>query len=298
MLQFILSYSLIYFSKVNRIMSNKLPLWLIDSFTKEAFAGNPAGVCLVEEFPEKSFMQKIANEMYWSETAFVKKLNDNQFHIRWFSPEDEAPICGHATLAASHFLWQSGILKDDKITFISSAGELYIEKESLNNEDLISMRFPAISVHKNLEHNDIIKKSLGIGSTYEDSSILEILTDGLIFVVVFDSEDKVKNCVPDIELIKTLPGRAIVITAQSNDKNADFVLRYFAPKVGIIEDPVCGSAHCRLVPFWSNKLNKKSLVSHQLSKRGGWLYTEYKESENKVKIAGTACTVMIGEIKV
>ncbi|MDR3285451.1 MAG: PhzF family phenazine biosynthesis protein [Holosporales bacterium] len=271
----------------------KFPLWLIDAFTDSPFKGNPAGVCLVDCFPDYSAMQKIAFEMHWSETAFLKKISENNYHIRWFSPEDEAPICGHATLASAHFLFEKKLVKNC-VEFKSIAGNLTVKKDG----NWLVMDFPACKVTKCEVHTeiDLLKKVLG------NVNVEEVYRDTLIYVIILKSEQEVWNCVPDFDLLKILDCRAISITAISNDHvlekenvSYDFVSRYFAPKVGIPEDPVCGSSHCRLTPLWSMILGKKSMIARQLSKRGGVLKVTYYKDSDRVSIAGQAITVLKGE---
>lgn len=269
-------------------------LWLIDAFTSDPFSGNPAGVCLVKDFPKTELMQKIAFELYWSETVFIKYLDNTNYHIRWFSPKDEAPICGHATLACAHFLWESGIVTSNEITFKSLAGGLPVALENHSNEKWITMDFPVYEIKKcdlNISNETFLK----ISEALNDVEINEIWRDKLLYIVIVNSEEDVANCAPNLELIKTLDCRALVITAKSDKQETDFVSRYFAPKVGINEDPVCGSAHCRLAPFWAKRLNKKDLIARQLSFRGGVL--RLKCDDNYVKISGQAKTIMKGKLE-
>ncbi|MDR2464441.1 MAG: PhzF family phenazine biosynthesis protein [Holosporales bacterium] len=268
-------------------------LWLIDAFTNKPFQGNPAGVCLVEEFPDNSLMQKVAFEMNWSETAFLKKISTNKYKIRWFSPEDEAPICAHATLASAHFLFENNYVIGSSVEFLSHAGSLVVTQKHEKNESWIIMDFPAINIESCNDANevDVVKNIL-------NTSVTQILKDSLIYVAVLASEDDVANCSPDLALLKTLSCRAISITANANQANAntyDFVSRYFAPKVGIPEDPVCGSSYCRLTPFWTKIFNKKFLISRQLSRRGGMLNVSYNDSTKRVSIAGQAKTILKGK---
>lgn len=273
-------------------MLQKHPLWLIDAFTKDIFKGNPAGVCFVENFPDDAVMQNIAFEMHWSETAFLKPLAPNKFHIRWFAPEDEAPICGHATLAASHFLFENKKIQGHFIEFQSQAGLLTVTQDYLNQEPWLVMNFPScfLEVCQDPHEIDSIKKVL-------NTTIPErVFKDPFIYVVILKSEKEVLNCIPHLDFLTTLPCRALTITAPSNLKDYDFVSRYFAPKVGIPEDPVCGSAHCRLAPLWSRILNKKTMNAHQISRRGGILQVSYDPKTSRVYIAGQARTVLKGEV--
>lgn len=262
-----------------------MQVWIVDAFADKVFNGNPAAVILVDEFPV--FMQEIAAEINMSETAFVKRLSEKEFHIRWFSPKDEAPICGHATLASAHVLFKH-FSNIDHIVFKTLAGTIEVFRKNLK----IEMVFPKKPVSKS-DLIDEIKEALN------NQNVIELFEDDLIFVAVLSSSKEVENCVPNLNLIKALDKRAISITANSNQdfirgKNGiHFVSRYFAPKVGIYEDPVCGSAHCRLGPLWSKKLDTDCLRAYQLSKRGGEI--ELLLKEDKVHMIANA--VIVGQMR-
>ena len=269
----------------------RYPLWLIDAFASETFQGNPAGVCLVDDFPNAIVMQKIAFEMHWSETAFLKKLSTNEFHIRWFAPEDEAPICGHATLAAAHFLFENNQNQGNCIHFQSCAGPLAVTKEVSNQGPWLIMDFPACPVVPCQDFQEIDN----IKCVLEGHRPEKIFKDNLIYIAILKSEEEVLSCTPCLDFLQTLPCRALSITAQATSQEYDFVSRYFAPKVGIPEDPVCGSAHCRLTPLWAGIFNKKDLKARQISRRGGFLHLSYDKEQERVHIAGQAQTVLKGE---
>jgi PhzF family phenazine biosynthesis protein len=271
---------------------------LVDAFTDIPFLGNPAGVCLLEKFPDDAVLQKIAFEFNWSETAFVIKLDERIFHIRWFSPLDEAPMCGHATLAAAHFLFKYNYVIGSAVEFRSLAGPIIVTTQKEENEQSwLVMDFPAIP----LKDCDSLTEIEAVNSILNNEecrvSIKSIFKDSLIYIVVLGSEEEVKCCCPNLEKLKNLPCRAISITAQSSN-DCDFVSRYFAPKVGIPEDPVCGSSHCRLAPFWAKILGKDTLVAKQLSHRGGTLHLSFCQKTNRVSIAGKAVTIMKGELAI
>ncbi|GHS93828.1 hypothetical protein AGMMS49949_07310 [Alphaproteobacteria bacterium] len=274
-------------------MSLKCPLGLIDAFVSETpFSGNPAGVCLVEEFPETSVMQGVAFEMQWSETAFLKKIAPDYYHIRWFSPEDEAPMCGHATLAASHFLFEKGDVDPDFLRFHSCAGPLAVHKETQSGTAWLFLNFPACPIYP---CSDEDKKPLA--PLLSSLSASMFYRDALLYVAVLESEDAVARYRPDFEGIKTLPCRALVLTARADKgRTYDFVSRYFAPRVGITEDPVCGSAHCRLTPFWARILHKKNLYARQLSRRDGLLKVTYQPGAERVILGGQARTILRGTL--
>jgi PhzF family phenazine biosynthesis protein len=257
-----------------------MKLFQVDSFTAVPFKGNPAGVCILDKFPETSLMQSIAMEMNLSETAFIVK-NKNEYRIRYFTPTQEIPLCGHATLAGAHILYESGLVPGNK-EFVLKAQEtdLIISREA----GWIKMNFPVYKLTKeeiSLKFNEII----GINP-------VEIYkSDNNWIVAMVASEREVADARPDFEGIhrKNL-GEIIVVTSVSDSPEYDFVVRVFCnPKIGITEDPVTGAANCILAPFWNQKLNKTQFRSKQLSKRTGELLIEFKD--NRVDIFGQAKTV-------
>lgn len=280
------------------------PLWLVDAFTGISCLGNPAGVCLVSDFPDESVMQQIAFELHWSETAFLKRLADNSFHIRWFAPEDEAPMCGHATLAAAHLLFEQNKVNGDTVLFQSKAGALSVHRDiktgtNTDDEQLwLIMDFPACPLTQ-CDDDDLLCAFQDILGAVR---IQGLYRDSLIFVALLESEEAVRRCCPQLSLLAEKDCRALSVTAKASTPGFDFVSRYFAPRVGIPEDPVCGSSHCRLAPFWAHALGKTSLKALQASRRGGVLHVTYDKSNNKspgrVFIAGQARTMMRGEILV
>lgn len=258
-----------------------MKFWLVDAFTSQPFAGNPAGVCVVGEFPGDVTMQKIAAELHWSQTAFVKPMADHHFHVRWFSPKDEAPICGHATLATAHILWQEQHTYSDTIWFESLAGPLVAKR---NESGAISLDFPSKPVEACILSNHIheVLGDVRVEAAYRDS---------LVEVVVLSDADELQKLEPRLDLLEKLSCRALSVTAPGPD-GYDFCSRYFAPKVGIPEDPVCGSAHCRLAPYWSKRLNKTDLKAYQSSMRGGIIHC--RVSESRVELTGNAITMCEG----
>jgi PhzF family phenazine biosynthesis protein len=257
-----------------------LKLWLVDAFTNTPFAGNPAGVCLVNEFPPTSVMQAMAAELNWSETTFVVEKSPNHFHIRWFSPRDEAPMCGHATLAAAHVLWQQGQGLSDSIVFDSLSGPLLATRVG----SWITLNFPQKTIYP-CAMPEKLTKSLG------SVAIHSVCRDDLLYVVELATPEEVENLTPQLSIIEQLDCRAVVVTSQGTEPY-DFVSRYFAPKVGIPEDPVCGSAHCRLVPYWAQRLGKNNMLAYQCSSRGGILKVSLQE--DRVFLSGQACTIAEG----
>lgn len=254
-------------------------MFLVDAFTNEAFKGNPAGVCILKnDYPNSEVMQNIAKYYNWSEIAFIKYLSDDNFAIRWFSPLDEAKICGHATLASSYIIFNEHLNKSNKIQFESRSGKLFANYLENNS---IALTFPLIKVNR---CEEIV---FNIEEIFGTNKYTEVLTDGVIYIVVLNNYKDVFNITPNFDLIKKVQARAIAVTAKYNNKY-DFCSRYFAPSVGIYEDPVCGSLHCRLAYYWSNVLNKKHLVAYQASKRSGILNLLVDNINNTVQIIGNA----------
>lgn len=253
-------------------------VFLVDAFTDVPFKGNPAGVCVVDEYPDDKTMQRIAAYYCWSEIAFVKKLGGNNFYIRWFSPNDEAPICGHATMAASHILFTKGIVDGNIINYQFHGGII----KAVLQDGLISMNFPAKPVRKCNSFPFSVNKVIG------QKSYKEVVKDDLIYVIVLNSKEDVFNIEPNFDEIKKVDCRAIAVTAPG-DENFDMYSRYFAPRVGINEDPVCGSMHCRLACYWHSVTGKTEFKAFQASKRTGILNVEH--AGDRVKLSGKACTV-------
>lgn len=258
-----------------------MKFWLVDAFTSQPFAGNPAGVCVVGEFPHDGLMQKIACELHWSQTAFVKPIADHHYHIRWFSPRDEAPICGHATLASAHILWQEQHTSSNTVWFESLAGPLVARR---NDSGAVTLDFPVRPIEPCIL-SDHMRSVLG------DVRVEAAYRDAWIEVVVLADVQELQNLQPRLDLLSLLPCRALCVTAAGPD-GYDFASRYFAPKVGIPEDPVCGSAHCRLTPYWSERLGKNHLKALQASPRGGVI--DCKMNESRVELTGFAVTMCEG----
>ncbi len=262
-----------------------MKIWIADAFIDKGFSGNPAAVCIVEAFPSIETMQNIATEMNLSQTAFVKNIGNCHYHIRWFTPNSEAPVCAHATIASYHIMIEEEFIgPKDTVLFESLAGQLVATK----TDNWINLNFPSYSVHP-IELGESVSNSL---VNYEP--IYVGLGENCLFME-FKNEEQIKNIVPNLIAIKQLPYRALLVTAACHSKNEyDFVFRYFAPRVAIYEDPVCGSAHCRLIPYWSKKIGKDELISLALSKRGGIVRARNLD-ENRVLISGQAMTFMKGE---
>jgi PhzF family phenazine biosynthesis protein len=258
-------------------------IYQVDAFTTQPFKGNPAGVCILDHEPDASWMQNVAMEMNLSETAFVFP-GKNIWIIRYYTPETEMKLCGHATLSSSHILYETGMARsNEEIHFSSKAGELTIRK----NGEWISMNFPVYPVDK-MKMTPEFKKVTGLEAQ-------ELYSAGFGWTLaLMNNEDEVKNMNPHFSLMKNSAFGDLIVTAPSNDPAYDFCVRCFAPAVGINEDPVTGSAHCALAPFWSEKTGKKQFNSHQISKREGIL--KVKLNGERVEISGQAKTIFKAEL--
>jgi len=260
----------------------KVKLYQIDAFTDKVFSGNPAAVCILDKWIDDKTMQNISAENNLAETAFVVKKN-NDFEIRWFTPSVEVDLCGHATLSAAYVLYKYYDYKSDKINFYSKASGIL---SVIKNKNSLTLNFPT--------------------DTYEEVKIPQSLIDAFgikpieaykgktDYLVIFDNQNQIENLNPDFSLIATVGGRGVIVSAKGTE--TDFVSRFFAPQSGINEDPVTGSAHTTLTPFWAKKLNKNVLSAKQLSKRQGYL--KCKHLGNRVEITGKAVTYLIGEIQI
>jgi len=271
-------------------------IYIIDAFTKYPFQGNPAATVLVEEFKSDRLMQKIAGEMNLSETAFAKKISPNYYHLRWFTPTQEVNLCGHATLAMAHYLKVINAVDISSILkFKTRSGDLSIRFA----EDLIVMDFPAAYYIDCSERSLTILKSIFANTTPQANyQVLGIAEENII--VLLENEAKVLEFVPDFARIRELENRLIITAIANPESPYDFVSRFFAPNVGINEDPVTGSAHCALTPYWSKQLQKTELKAKQLSKRTGELALKYVAGdrlESRIEIKGYAVTVMKGRLE-
>ena len=261
-----------------------IKLYHVDAFTHMPFSGNPAGVCLLAEERPAQWMQQVAAEMNLSETAFLWPQGAD-FSLRWFTPLTEVKLCGHGTLASAHVLWESGSL-DKSLTaqFNTLSGKLMATLQ----EDGIEMDFPAYVV-ETAEVSVELLDALGVEA-------IEILRAGAKIMIVVDGEEQVRRLQPDFAALNRLPGRSVIVTSRAESADYDFVSRNFAPWVGIDEDPVTGSAHCILGPYWAEKLGKTSLRAYQASARGGVLHV--RPEGDRVYLRGQAVTVLVGELLV
>ena len=260
----------------------KIPLYQVDAFTSEVFKGNPAAVCLLDEWLDNARLQAIATENNLSETAFLVK-SDEGFEIRWFTPLTEVPLCGHATLASAFVVFNYLDWPEATVRFQTrQSGVLTVTKR----DELLEMDFPARPPTEQKIPDDLTD-ALG-------HQPVEVLGSAEDMLVVFDDERTVREINPDFLLLARGEQRGTIVTAPSDE--CDFVSRFFAPLVGIPEDPVTGSAHCVLVPYWSRRLGKKQLHARQVSKRGGELFCE--DHGKRVTIAGKAALYLEGTIVV
>ena len=252
--------------------------YIIDAFTDKIFSGNPAAVCVLDHFPGNDMMQSIAAENNLSETAFV--VNENgRYHIRWFTPKSEIDFCGHATLATAFVLFNFYENEAAELEFAGQIGEFTVQRSG----DLIRMNFSAYDI-EHIEITDMMIEALGTIplAAYKDRDILFVLRD----------EDEVRNLQPDMELISKLDGACIAVTAKGTEY--DCVSRVFAPKFGITEDPVTGSTHCMIAPYWCKRLNKTNITAFQASSRTGILYCESVGDE--IIVSGKAVLFSINDI--
>lgn len=237
-------------------------LHVCDAFTSTPFRGNPAAVCLLDAPRGEDWMQRVAGELNLSETAFLHPIDDG-FSLRWFTPVSEVDLCGHATLASAHTLWETGALhRDESVRFQTHSGILTCRRDG----ELIAMDFPAQPCTA-CPTPDGLEAALGV-------PIRGCHTNQMDLLVELPDDPSVRTLQPDQGFLKTLPFRGIIVTAASAESPFDFVSRFFAPAVGIPEDPVTGSAHCALGPFWQERLNRNSLRGFQASPRGGSVLVE------------------------
>lgn len=257
----------------------ELDIYQVDAFADGVFSGNPAAVIPLYEWLSDELMQNIAMENNLSETAFFVKRGE-YFELRWFTPESEVDLCGHATLASAHVIAEHLDYTDPAVVFETKSGRLFVDRE----DDLYSMDFPAWGLRE-IQVTERVSKALGARPT-------ELFMGERDMMAVFENEEDVRNLKPDHRLVSRLDGMCMICTAPGLDY--DFVSRTFVPEHGIPEDPVTGSAHCTLVPFWADRLGKDTLLAYQASARGGSL--DCQHMGDRVKIAGKAVTYMKGTI--
>lgn len=257
----------------------------VDAFTEKAFGGNQAAVCLLEKPADERWMQSVASEICFSETAFVVPQKGDEFSLRWFTPACEVDLCGHATLAAAHVLLKEGILSTGSTAVFHTASGIL---KAVPTPQGAELDFPAEPA-KEIKHPGGLCDALGTEPRYVGRNRMDLLIE-------VDNAATVRGLLPDMVLLKKISTRGFIVTAASDVKGYDFVSRFFAPGIGIDEDPVTGSAHCCLGPYWRNKLGKDSFMALQLSKRGGVLGVQTKG--DRVLLSGHAVIVISGELLV
>ncbi len=259
-------------------------LFQVDSFTSELFKGNPAGVCILTGPAEEKWMQNLAGEMNVSETAFIYPQQDG-YNLRWFTPQVEVDLCGHATLAAAHILWEQGICAQEKVlTFHTRSGKLQARKQ----QQWIVLDFPAEPAVPCTMPEGLIR-ALGLNARYSGKNRFD-------YLIMIESEEDLLKLEPDMARLARITERGVIVTSLASRPGYDFVSRFFAPAIGIDEDPVTGSAHCCLGPFWRERLYKYDLLAYQASARGGVVRVNVDTSHDRVELGGQAVTVFRGEV--
>lgn len=259
-----------------------MPIAQVDAFSDHPFSGNPAAVCLLDTPKEAGWMQKVAQEMNLSETAFLLR-EGARFHLRWFTPTVEVDLCGHATLASAHMLWEWGVLKaNEQACFQTKSGLLTAEKRG----EWIELDFP-VEPEKEAPLPPGLQKALGVTPKYIGKNRFD-------YLIEVESEESLRKLQPDCSLLATVPCRGVIVTSRSDSDSFDFVSRVFAPRAGINEDPVTGSAHCCLGPFWGERLGKETLLAYQASTRGG--VVRIRVAGDRVQLGGKAVTVSKGTL--
>jgi len=259
-----------------------LKIFQADAFTDKAFAGNPAAVCILTDPRDDAWMQNLAREMNLSETAFLHKQEDG-YGLRWFTPTVEVALCGHATLASAHILWETAMLAPrEQARFHTLSGLLTAERKG----NWIELNFPA-TPEQQATPPPRLMEALSVAPKYVGKSKFD-------YLVEVDTEETVRNMKPEFGLLRAMQVRGVMVTSQATMAGYDFVSRFFAPGSGIDEDPVTGSAYCCLGPFWSKRLGKNELTAFQASRRGGTVRVRVRD--DRVYLSGQAVTVFRGEL--
>lgn len=263
-------------------MPKQLPLYLVDAFAARPFVGNPAAVCLLEVWPQDAWLQQVAVEMNQSETAFLVREGDG-YRLRWFTPGAEVELCGHATLASAHALWSEGIVAAGlRIQFTTLSGVLSATPQG----DEIELDFPATPPQP-ADAPPGLLAALGASAVYVGQNRFD-------YLIEVADERELRALRPDFRRLAEVESRGVIVTARSSDPQFDFVSRFFAPKCGIDEDPVTGSAHCALGPFWQERLGKEQFQAYQASPRGGVVGVLI--DGDRIRLRGRAVTVVRGQI--
>ncbi len=258
-------------------------LWQVDAFADAPFTGNPAAVCLLPAPADAGWAQRVAAEMNLSETAFVVARQDGAFDLRWFTPATEVDLCGHATLASAHVLWEAGRLPlGDTARFHTRSGLLTASREG----EWIVLDFPARPAAP-AAMPEALAPALGVTASHVGRSVDDLL-------VVVDDPAAVRAMTPDLGAVARVPVRGVIVTAAGDREGIDFISRFFGPASGVPEDPVTGSAHCTLAPYWSERLGRTELTGYQASARGGTVRVALRG--DRVQLAGRAVTVLRGSL--
>ena len=259
-----------------------IPVFQVDAFTDQPFIGNPAAVCLLMEEKSDEWMLNVAREMNCSETAFLLNKEEDIFEV--VQPQSRSGLCGHATLASAHVLWEKELFPGMEILFFTKGGLLTAQYK----EGWIELNFPAIE-EKKVFPSEILLDALKVPVLYVGKSKYD-------YLVEIETEEILKDMNPDFETLKIAVPRGVIVTCQSDRPEFDFISRFFVPSLGINEDPVTGSAHCVLGPYWQKKLNKSELIAYQASERGGVI--KVKIEDDRVYISGKAVTITDGVLLV
>jgi PhzF family phenazine biosynthesis protein len=259
-----------------------VPITVVDAFTDRLFGGNPAAICVLPEARSPRWMQEVAQEMNLSETAFLQHQADG-FQLRWFTPAVEVDLCGHATLASAHVLWEAGYLKSEQpARFYTRSGLLSAERKG----EWIELDFPAQPAEQTSPPPELLN-ALGVTAKYAGKNRFD-------YLIEVEGEETVREMRPDFRALAKVAARGIIVTSRSASPTYDFVSRFFAPAVGINEDPATGSSHCCLGPFWKGRLGKDEFLAYQASRRGG--VVRVRLAESRVLLGGKAVTVLRGEL--
>lgn len=265
-----------------------LPFYQVDAFATAPFTGNPAAVCVLPTPRDADWMQHVAGEMNLSETAFLRPEDDGTFRLRWFTPTHEVELCGHATLASAHTLWANGYAASNApLHFNTVSGRLTARRDG----DWIELDFPTDSVTPT-------DPPLALRSGLPDASLEDVGWSGRDYLVRLPDADAVRNLAPEMSTLAQLDkARGVIATAPADGDDMDFVSRFFAPRVGVPEDPVTGSAHCALGPYWADRTGRTTLTGRQVSARGGTVRLQLNAPDaERITLAGQATTVIHGQL--
>lgn len=255
----------------------------VDAFADRPFAGNPAAVCILEQEAEETWMQNVAREMNLPETAFLCP-QEGKFRLRWFTPAVEVALCGHATLASAHVLWQEGHLQpSEQARFLTKSGLLTADLRG----EWIELDFPAV-------HEVEANPPTGLLEALGSLAVRYVGKNQFDYLVELESEEALRSLAPDFRRLRQIPARGVIVTSRSASPQFDFVSRFFAPGSGIDEDPVTGSAHCTLGPYWEKRLHQRAFMAYQASPRGG--VVRVRTEGSRVRLGGRAVTVLRGEL--